>query len=308
LHWLLALVSLLGLTMVLSADGDYGSPLAPPMLGAWAAYAAMMLYALWMARDSEQKSVALAHLGLLWGVALALTMQLKDVVDTLQLAEGWAFVALVAPLMLMTLGLWRRQQWLAWPRAAAFPGYSIGWYALAFPMLVIVWLFGVFLEGSAAPLFYLPLLNPLEAGLIAIAALLASYLVETPPRRPLLKVWPYVGFLFVTLATLRAVHHWHGEPWGFAVLQSGFSQAALTVVWSLIGVIAMLRGSMQRNAPMWAGGGILMLVVLAKLIIVDRHYMGNIWGIVSFMVVGLLLVGVGYFAPKPPKAAEGASA
>ena len=70
----------------------------------------------------------------------------------------------------------------------------------------------------------------------------------------------------------------------------------------------MLRGSMQRNAPMWAGGGVLMLVVLAKLILVDRHYMGNIWGIVSFMVVGLLLVGVGYFAPKPPKTAEGASA
>ena len=304
LHWLLPVLALLGLTMVLSADSEYGSPLATAMLATWSAYALAMLYALWMARSSEQRSLAVAHLALLWSVTLALTMQLKDVVDTLQLAQGWAFVALIAPLMLMTLGLWRRQQWLAWPRAAAFPSYSIGWYAIAFPMLVVVWLFGVFLEGNAAPLPYLPLLNPLEAALVAIAALLLSYLKETPPRRPLLKIWPFAGFLFVTLATLRTVHHWHGEPWSFAVLQSGFSQAALTVVWSLIGVAAWIRGSLQRNGPLWSGGAILMAIVLAKLIVVDRHYMGNIWGIVSFMVVGLLLVGVGYFAPKPPKAAE----
>ena len=50
-----------------------------------------------------------------------------------------------------------------------------------------------------------------------------------------------------------------------------------------------------------------MVVVLLKLVAVDRHYMGNIPGIVSFMAVGLLLVGVGYFAPSPPKMVEGES-
>ena len=128
---------------------------------------------------------------------------------------------------------------------------------------------------------------------------------ETPPRRPLLKLWPYVGFLFVTLATLRGVHHWHGEAWGFAVLNSGFSQAALTVVWSVIGVGSMLLGSRRVQRPLYIGGITLMIVVLLKLIIVDRHYAGNIPGIVSFFVVGLLLVVVGYFAPSPPKTAVG---
>jgi len=128
-----------------------------------------------------------------------------------------------------------------------------------------------------------------------------------PVWRPLLKVWPYVGFLFVTMATLRAVHHWHGEPWGVTVLNSGFSQASLTAVWSLIGVGSMLLGSRRVQRPLWLGGVILMVVVLAKLIAVDRHYAGNIPGIVSFFVVGLLLVVVGYFAPSPPKAVEGAT-
>ena len=50
-----------------------------------------------------------------------------------------------------------------------------------------------------------------------------------------------------------------------------------------------------------------MLAVLVKLMLIDRTYMGNIPGIVSFLAVGLLLVAVGYFAPQPPKAeVEGA--
>lgn len=307
LHWLLALIALLGLPMVLYADSEYGAPLALPTLLAWAVYALAMAYALWCSRDSEQRSPCLAHLAVLWSVAQAATMQLKDFVDALQLAQGWAYLALIAPLLLMTLYLWRRTRWLAWPRAEVFRDYSIGWYALAMPLLAMAWLFGVFLEGSAAPLLYVPLLNPLEAGLIALAAFVFAYVKETPPRRPLLKIWPYVGFLFVTLATLRAVHHWHGEPWSLAVLDSGFSQTALTVVWSLIGVAAWVRGSLQRNRPLWLGGAVLMSVVLLKLVVVDRHYMGNMPGIVSFMAVGLLLVGVGYFAPSPPKTEQGAS-
>ena len=47
-----------------------------------------------------------------------------------------------------------------------------------------------------------------------------------------------------------------------------------------------------------------MLVVLGKLILVDRTYMANIPGIVSCLAVGLLLVVVGYFAPQPPKEKE----
>jgi uncharacterized membrane protein len=52
------------------------------------------------------------------------------------------------------------------------------------------------------------------------------------------------------------------------------------------------------------GGAVLMAIVLLKLITIDRGYMGNMPGIISFMAVGLLLVGVGYIAPSPPKLAE----
>ena len=47
-----------------------------------------------------------------------------------------------------------------------------------------------------------------------------------------------------------------------------------------------------------------MLIVLAKLMLIDRSYMGNIPGIVPFLAVGLLLLVVGYIAPQPPKAED----
>jgi uncharacterized membrane protein len=69
-------------------------------------------------------------------------------------------------------------------------------------------------------------------------------------------------------------------------------------------VAGLISGSRRGDRRQWIGGGMLMLVVLAKLILIDRTYMGNMPGIVSFMAVGLLLVAVGYFAPQPPKSAE----
>jgi uncharacterized membrane protein len=106
------------------------------------------------------------------------------------------------------------------------------------------------------------------------------------------------------MATLRAVHHLHHEPWSMQILDSGFSQASLTVVWSLLGVGSWILGSRRGDRAIWAGGAVLMLIVLAKLMFVDRTYMGNMPGIISFIAVGLLLVGVGWIAPQPPRMAE----
>jgi uncharacterized membrane protein len=81
----------------------------------------------------------------------------------------------------------------------------------------------------------------------------------------------------------------------------GFSQTSLTVVWTLIGVGAWILGSRRRNRPLWMAGAVLMAIVLGKLLLVDRQYFGDITGIVSALFVGLLMVGVGYIAPTPPR-------
>jgi uncharacterized membrane protein len=216
-----------------------------------------------------------------------------------QLAEGWQDALTATPLLAATFLLWRMPQVAAWPRATRFDGYRNGWFAPAGVLLGLAFVLGLFAEGAAMPLAYLPLLNPLELSMIAMGTLL--YALCPPSLRALRKAWPYVGFAFATSATLRAVHHWHGEPWSASVFDSGMSQMGLTLVWCLLGVGSWILGSKRRDRRLWISGALLLGVVLLKLAAIDWRYSGTIPGIVSFMVVGLLMAGVGYIAPSPPK-------
>jgi uncharacterized membrane protein len=296
--------AVLGLGLVFAAKADFDAPLAMKTLPGWGVYALAWGFALWSAGAERARSLATAHLAGLWSLALALSLQMDEFAQDNGLAQGWKFIALLAPVALMTLALWRRPRLFAWPRAEAFAHYRLGWFGLAVPALAWAFAVGLFLEGSPAPLSFLPLLNPLELALLGIAALGYGLAGEFTASRGLRRLWPVFAFAFITMSTLRAVHHLHGEPWSPSVLDSGFTQTSLTVVWSLLGVSAWVIGSRRATRQVWMGGLVLMLIVLLKLIGVDRTYMGNIPGIVSFIAVGLLLVGVGWIAPSPPKLAE----
>ena len=296
--WGMALWALLALLCVPWANDRLGHVLAVDTSPAWMGYLAAWLIALWLNREGPGRSVALTHGVGLWTVALAVTLQIDG---ELEAASGWRFLAVMAPLWCLSLGLWRRPRWLAWPRSQAFEsGYRYLWFGLALPLLALVWLIGLFADGLAEPLPYLPLLNPLELGLAAIALLLWGYSRERLPKvAAWTPLWAAAAFAFVSQATLRAVHHFHGESWSQRILDSAFAQSSLTVIWSLIGVTAWVAGSRLGRRSLWQSGAGLMGIVLLKLILVDRRYMGNIPGIVSFLAVGLLLVAVGYFAPSP---------
>ena len=309
MNWLVLYGAMLGLPMVFWAGDEFGAPLQVAGLGFWVAYVVALVWALWSAPETPARSLSLAHLFGLWTFAIAVSMQSEHVADTLVLAEGWAFVAVVAPLALMTLGLWRRPDFFAWPRGDRFEKYAIGWFVLAVPLLALVCAGSLFIAGDPAPLPFVPVLNPLELATLAIAVLLYAMAGSAGGMfASWQRLWPLAGFAIVSMMTLRAVHFWHGDAWDPRILHSGVSQAALAVVWSLLGVGSMLLGSRRLNRALWMAGMALMLIVCAKLVLVDRQYMGNIPGIVSFLAVGLLLVGVGYFAPSPPKDSEGETA
>ena len=114
-----------------------------------------------------------------------------------------------------------------------------------------------------------------------------------------------LAWLWLSVATLRSVHHLADVAWNHALWRSMLAQTSLTVVWSLTGVAAWVWGSRSGARRIWQAGAVIMAVVLLKLGLIDRQHMSNIAGIVSFLAVGGLLTLVGYLAPSPPAQAVG---
>ena len=64
-------------------------------------------------------------------------------------------------------------------------------------------------------------------------------------------------------------------------------------------------GSNRRKLrPFWITGAALMAIVVIKLFLIELSNSGGIARIASFIIVGVLLLLVGWFAPVPPKAVE----
>jgi uncharacterized membrane protein len=201
-----------------------------------------------------------------------------------------------------------------WPFAAQPDAYLLaGCGPLAFGLLAWIWTANAS-SGDAAPLPYLPLVNPLEIGagvaLLAIALwvrALPAPLRAGVPRPAVFAVGGATAFALVTGVVLRACHHLAGVAWNAdALFASTLAQAALSVTWALIGVALMLAGHRSARRAAWVVGAALLGLVVAKLFLVELADRGSLYRIVSFIVVGVLMLVVGYFAPMPPKRADAA--
>jgi uncharacterized membrane protein len=60
--------------------------------------------------------------------------------------------------------------------------------------------------------------------------------------------------------------------------------------------------------PLWLVGAGLLGLVVVKLLLIDLSNAGGAERIIAFIVVGVLMLVVGYFAPLPPKAQAAATA
>jgi uncharacterized membrane protein len=270
----------------------------------WAMGTALSLY--WLSRP-WQRGLSWGHVLVLTILALASGIELAQTVDRVLQHDGvWAKLAALLPLSLLFAFALPSRSASGWPLQARFDEYRWRWLLPAGVALAIAWSLGLWSRGAAGPLPFLPVLNPLELAQLAVLTLLlrAATLAPRIDRSSALGLGALAGFAWLTAATLRAVHHLGGVPWNEALASSMLSQTSLTVVWSILGVVAWISGSRRGHYPLWLGGAVLMGVVLAKLVLVDRQHMGNMPGIVSFLAVGALLTVIGYLAPSPPRSAR----
>lgn len=305
----LALTTLAGLLaaipLAFAQSAAHAHPFAGHGVWAWLVFAVLGVRSLVCLRGGDDRSADWAQFAwwLVWPVVASLFCLWLAM--HFELALGWRLMLAVLPwLLLVAASIWR-WSWLSAPRGERFDGYRVALQSVLFTVVAGWWGLTQFAPGGSAPLPWVPLLNPMELAQLAVLALAAQWLWrEAAPavlvrlRVPLLSL---AGFVFVTVVTLRAVHHWGGIAWDDGLVSSSLAQTSLTVVWSLLGVVGWIVGSRRGLRMLWLAGAVLMGVVLAKLVLVDRQHLGNLLGIGSFIAYGLLCTLVGYFAPAPPR-------
>ncbi|MGY2171607.1 DUF2339 domain-containing protein [Pseudomonas gingeri] len=265
-----------------------------------------------LAPQLPARALSIAHVLGCWLILGVLALELRY--GLLLLSEHynawrWLGYAVLPSLYLVLMAAPRNGPW---PIAAHPREYRL--YAalpLALLMLAWFWLANTFSDGSAEPLPYVPLLNPLELGLLF--ALMGIYIwsrsaVPQFGIRAGQAEWATQAvaglslFAFVTALVMRAAHHWGGVPFQLdALLESMLVQAGLSIAWSLIALSLMIGGHLRHRREVWLIGAVLIALVVAKLFFVELSNRGGLARIVSFIGVGVLMLVVGYFAPLPPK-------
>ena len=233
----------------------------------------------------------------------------------------WAAVILLLASTLVMMALASRRVWAApatgWPLARFQRAYAVhaGLFVAALTLLGAL-IVACTASGNTTPLPYVPLLNPVDlCAFLAVASvalwlkqLRASTLVSaaSPLRgRIALGLLAFAAFIVVNTVWLRFAHHFKDIAWnGSALASSFFVQAGYSMLWTLLGVAAMVWAHKKVQRAVWQAGAALLALTVVKLLIVDLENSGGGERIVAFIGVGVLMVVVGYFAPMPPAQAK----
>jgi uncharacterized membrane protein len=226
---------------------------------------------------------------------------------------GWLVLPAVLSMALLRPAVARR-----WPISAAPIAYrSIAAAVLAAGLVLWSLLANVASDGSASPLPYLPLVNPLDLGVGV--ALLAAWLWLRSDGLAALPAWgpngqppallPFAligaaGFVWLNAMLIRAFHHFDGVPFTFdAWMSSRAVQTGITLLWAGLALVLMWLSARRSLRWPWVVGAALLGAVVLKLLMVDLSGSGTIARIVSFIGVGVLMLVIGYVAPLPSRAA-----
>ncbi len=264
--------------------------------------------------DADGLSIPALHAGAYWLLALVIAWESSWHIE-FHASGVWPHLpwGLVPALLLALVG--RRRLMPVWPMAQFAQTYRV---LAAVPLAVVTSLWIVFSNltnaGDPGWLPYLPLLNPLDVSVALCLAALGLWWTSLDAEQQS-ALWSdergswivaaALTFLWLNSALIRSLHHNFGAPLTFrGIANSTLVQASLSIFWGLLGFMAMTVAARQRWRHVWLVGAALMIVVVAKLFIIDLSSIGTIARIASFLTVGALLLVTGYLAPLPPRKSD----
>jgi uncharacterized membrane protein len=216
---------------------------------------------------------------------------------------GW--LAVPAGLLLM---LPRPAAARVWPVSTAVRTYQTGAAGvLTFCALAWVLVANLVSDGTAVPLPYVPLVNPLDLG-VAIALFAAWRWREseggrTAPEQVSRVVFLALAgnaFVWLNAILIRAFHHVLGVPFNFDAWTASLAvQTGISLLWTATALVLMWGAARRAIRAPWMAGAALLGAVVLKLIAVDLSGSGTVTRIISFIGVGVLMLVIGYVAPLP---------
>lgn len=117
-----------------------------------------------------------------------------------------------------------------------------------------------------------------------------------------------ISFWVISSMLVRTLHAFIGTPlWNIGsydinggAWSSEQVQTGLTILWTLLALVATIIASRYKQRALWFMGVGLLGVVVLKLVLVDLSQTEAIWRVVSFLGAGSLILLIGYLAPLPP--------
>jgi len=156
--------------------------------------------------------------------------------------------------------------------------------------------------------FYLPILNPLDLAQTAVLLIFAYAIkrgfigLHSAPVELRYGVIGLLGFAWINVVLLRAIHHYTGVEYVSHVMwDSIVVQMALSILWAICALVVMNLSRRWQERKLWMLGAGLLGLVLLKLFTKDLTGTGTLARIISFMVVGGLMLLIGYLSPIPAK-------
>jgi len=161
------------------------------------------------------------------------------------------------------------------------------------------------IAGSATPLPYVPVLNPLE--LTQALALMVTWawwrrieagMSEDAPRLLL----ALLAFIALNVVVARTVHFYLNVPFELENLAgSSVVQTGISILWGVTAGVLMTMARRRLDRSIWLVGAGLLAALIVKLFVIDLGNIGTVARIVSFLATGVLILLIGYLAPAPPR-------
>ena len=256
------------------------------------------------------------HKGSLWLMTLVLTLEASWWFGKLVAgAWTWEFVAfglIPSAVIVMLLSKGRKLKWPVIRFEKEYLGQGTG--------MLILYLFlwnmtSCALSGTPDPLPYVPVLNPLDLIQLLVILLIIwwAWLVhqEKLPLdffiqdKFLVYAPACIFFIWMNAAIARSVHHFGGIAYTpDALFKSVVFHAAISISWSLAALFITVWATRKGFREVWFTGAALLSLVVLKLFMVDLASSGTVARIVSFLVVGCLMLLIGYLSPLPTSRQE----